>query len=291
MDIVEAGKKISRMFNQKEAEIVSEYDEQMKELDDARYRTEKEYNFLEDMIALYNIDPSGSLLLLRRNPIYTMASTEIDNILSVNPFLNMRVSVNGLYAEFREVRDGSVHLVLKDELSFAEGYDLSPSVPVFEGRPEDDVRSDSEKYAPLKLYSKKDVTLLPFLDEVFSYFNGSSHNIEKMFGILNVCSLEYSLDESKKSEIFRSVNEIAGKYDFIDSLEDMYLHEGEVHISLSGGFSESNKFFEQYMPEGKGSFNPVFFMEPEDDRISSAVKSPEFIPVGVHDSDYNLVTA
>ena len=45
------------------------------------------------------------------------------------------------------------------------------------------------------------------------------------------------------------------------------------------------------MPEGKGSFNPVFFMEPEDDRISSAVKSPEFIPVGVHDSDYNLVTA
>ncbi|MCK5452530.1 MAG: hypothetical protein KAI51_03770 [Candidatus Aenigmarchaeota archaeon] len=289
MDVSEAMEIISRMFNQKEAEIVSEYDEQMKELDDARYRIEKEYNFLEDMIALYNIDSSGSLLLLRRNPIYTMASTEIDNILSVNPFLNMRVSVNGLYAEFREVRDGSVHLVLKDELSFAEDYDLSPSIPAFEGRPEDDARTDPEKYSPLRLDSTRCVTLLPFLDEVFSYIGGLSCNIEDMLESMNVCNLEYELDERKISETFRQINEIADGYH--SSLDDVYLHEGEIHIKLSGDFSESNKFFRQYMPEGKGSFNPVFFMKPEYESGLYVVRSPELIPVGVPDSDSILVPA
>ncbi|NOQ38514.1 hypothetical protein GQ472_06525 [archaeon] len=289
MDVSEAGKIISAMFGQKEIKIVSEYDEQMKELDDARYRIEKEYDFLEDMLASYNINSKNSLLLLRKNPIYTMASAEIDNILSVDPLLNMRVSVGGLYAEFREVRSGSVHLVLKDELTFAEDYDLSPSIPAFEGKPEEDIRPDSEKYSPLRLDSKRDVTLLPFLDETFSYINGLSCNIEDMLESMNVCNLEYELDERKRSEVFKNINATAERYH--SSLEDVYLHEGEVHIKLSGDFSESNKFLEQYMPEGKGSFNPVFFMEPEYESGLYVVRSSELISVGVPDSDSILVLA
>ncbi len=289
MDVSKAMEIISKMFNQKEAEIVSKSDEQMRELDDARYRIEKEYNFFEDALALYNLNPSASLLIMRGNPTYTKGFTEIDNILSVDSLLNMRVSVGGLYAEFEEIRDGSVHLVLKNELSFAEDYDLSPSIPVFEGRPEDDTRPDYEKHSPLRLDSTRGATLLPFLDEVFSYINGLPHDIEEMFDSLNICSLECRPDESEKSDVFKNINEIAGGYN--SSLDDVYLYEGEVHIKLSGDFSESNKFFRQYMPEGKGSFNPVFFIEKEDESELYVVKSHELIPVGIPDSDSILVPA
>ncbi len=289
MDVSEAMEIISRMFNQKEAEILSKYDGQIRELDDARYRIEKQYDSLEDMLGLYNLNPSGSLLFLMENPIYTNALAEINNILSVDPLLNMRVSVGGLYAEFEEVLDGSVHLVLKNELSFAEDYDLSPSIPAFEGRPEDDTRPDYEKHSPLRLDSTRGATLLPFLDEVFSYINGLSHDIEEMFDSLNICSLECRPDESEKSDVFKNINEIADGYH--SSLDDIYLYEGEVHIKLSGDFSESNKFFRQYMPEGEGSFNPVFFMEPEDESGLYVVRSPELIPVGIPDSDSILVPA
>jgi len=281
VNIIDAGEKISDMFDQKEAKTLVDYRKQMEVLGDLRYRIEKEYSFFEDMLALYNFDSENSLLILRENPIYTMASAEIDNILSVVPLLNMRVSVSGLYAEFREILDGSVHLVLKDELSFAEDYDLSSSIPVFEGEPEDDLRSDSEKHSPLRLDSKRDVTLLPFLDEVFSYINGFSYDIEEMFESRNVCNLEYELDERKESETFRQINKIADRYHSIDSLDDVCLHEGEVHIKLSGDFSDRNKFFKEHMPEGKDAFNPVFFMKKEDENILLVVKSHESIPVRV----------
>ncbi|MCK5234617.1 MAG: hypothetical protein KAJ88_02125, partial [Candidatus Aenigmarchaeota archaeon] len=149
MDVFNAWETISRMFDQEETRILSESEIQMKEFDDAKYRIEKQYDFLEDMLSLYNSNSENSLLLVRKKPIYTMDLVEIDNILSVNPFLNMKLSM-GLYAEFEEIRDNSIHLVLGKELSITEDYDLSPSIPAFEGRSEDDIRTDSEKYSPLR---------------------------------------------------------------------------------------------------------------------------------------------
>ena len=272
MDAFNAWETISLMFNQEETKILSESEIQMKEFDDAKYRIEKQYNFLEDMLSLYNGNSENSLLFVRKKPIYTMDLVEIDNILSVNPFLNMTLSI-GLYAEFEDIRDNSIHLVLGKELSITEDYDLSPSIPAFEGKPEDDTRTDSEKYSPLRLDSKKGVTLLPFLDRVFSYINGFSSDIGEAFDI----AFE---GVRKESETFRQINSIAERYHSIDSLDDVYLHEGKVHIKLSGDFSDRNKFFTKYMPEGKNAFNPVFFMKPEDNRIAIAVTSSEFIPVG-----------
>ena len=272
MDAFNAWETISRMFDQEETRILSESEIQMKEFDDAKYRIEKQYDFLEDMLSLYNSNSENSLLLVRKKPIYTMDLVEIDNILSVNPFLNMKLSM-GLYAEFEEIRDNSIHLVLGKELSITEDYDLSPSIPAFEGRSEDDTRTDSEKYSPLRLDSKKGVTLLPFLDRVFSYVNGFSSDIGDAFDI----AFE---SVHRESETFRQIDSIADRYHSIDSLDDVCLHEGKVHIKLSGDFSDRNKFFKQYMPEGKDAFNPVFFMKPKDDRIAIAVTSPELIPVG-----------
>ena len=276
MDVSEAGRIISDKFGHDEARIFSEYETNMKKLDDAKYRIEKQYNSLEDMLALYNIKPSDSLLILRRNPIYTGSLTEINNILSVDPLL-MDISTE-LYAEFRHLSGGLIHLVFEDTLSFAENYDISPSIP-----------ADSDKYAPLRLDSKKDVTLLPFLDDVFSYINGITNGGDGVIESLRNISLNKTNGEHKRSEAFMSIDEIAGNYNFIDSVDFVYEYNGEFHIELSGNFSDTREFLEKYMPESKDAFNPVFFTETEDDNQLLVVKSPELIHVGVPDSNLVLV--
>ena len=276
MDVSEAGRIISDKFGHDEARIFSEYETNMKELDDAKYRIEKQYNSLENMLALYNIKPSDSLLLLRRNPIYTGSLTEINNILSVDPLL-MDISTE-LYAEFRHLSGGLIHLVFEDTLSFAENYDISPSIP-----------ADSDKYSPLRLDSKKDVTLLPFLDDVFSYINGITNGGDGVIEGLRNISLNKTNGDNKKSEAFMSIDEIAGNYNFIDSVDFVYEYNGEFHIELSGNFSDTREFLEKYMPESKDAFNPVFFTETEDDNQLLVVKSPELIHVGVPDSNLVLV--
>ncbi len=289
MDVSEAGRIISDKFDQDEARILSEYETNMTKLDDARYRIEKQYDSLEDMIALYNINPSDSLLILRRNPIYTRSLTEINNILSVDPLM-MDISTE-LYAEFRHLSGGLIHLVFGDTLSFVENYDISPSIPDFEGRFEGDTKIYSDKYSPLRLDSKKDVTLLPFLDEVFSYINGVTNEGDGVIESLRNISLNKTNGDNKKSEAFMSIDEIAGNCDFIDSVDFVYEYNGEFHIELSGNFSDTKKFLEKYMPESKDAFNPVFFTETENDNQLLVVKSPEFIPVGVPDSNLVLVPA
>jgi len=278
VDVSEAGRIIFDKFGQDEARILSEYETRMNELGDARYRIEKQYNSLEDMLALYNINPSDSLLILRRNPIYTRSLTEINNILSVDPLL-MDISTE-LYAEFRHLSGGLIHLVFGDTLSFVENYDISPSIS-----------DDSEKYSPLRLDSKKDATLLPFLDDVFSYINGVTNGDDGVIESLRNISLSKTNGDNKKSETFMSIDEIAGNYNFIDSVDFVYEYNGEFHIELSGNFSDTKKFLEKYMPQSKDAFNPVFFTETEDESGLYVVKSPEFIPVGVPDSNLVLVPA